>query len=166
MLSKIGAPESACEGAFPVVFLHGHLHRHPCEHSPEHPDFGEHPRKHSRELYWGFPVSGQSPRPGRSLFKDNLPPKKGLVIAWPPLQSLAVKKKKKKYIYIFFFIYLYIYIWGRLHLVGTFHPKISLFVRNGHEKKNGFSCFPVFYSFLFLPFFALVFLLSLCFLTS
>ena len=33
------APENARGGAFPVLFLHGHLRRHPREH----PDFGEHP---------------------------------------------------------------------------------------------------------------------------
>ena len=30
---------------------------HLCEHSPEHPDFGEHPREHSQEQ---FPMSDQS----------------------------------------------------------------------------------------------------------
>ena len=29
--------------------------KHLREHSPEHPDFGEHPREHSQELFWGFP---------------------------------------------------------------------------------------------------------------
>ena len=69
-LQNRGAPESAREGAFPVVCLHGHLRRHPREHPPEHPDFGEHPGKHSQEVFWGFPISGRSPRPGRSLFQD------------------------------------------------------------------------------------------------
>ena len=70
-LQNQGAPESAREGAFPVVFLHKHLRQHPCEHSPGHPDFGEHTREHSRELFWGFPISGQSPRPGSSLLLAN-----------------------------------------------------------------------------------------------
>ena len=32
------------------------------ERSPEHPDFGEHPDEHSRELFWGvFPFSTSLP---------------------------------------------------------------------------------------------------------
>ena len=59
----------------------------------------------------------------------------------------------------------------RPHLVGTFYPKkftfSPLYSKKWPRKEKppqicgGFSCFPVFSSFLFLPFFALVFLLSL-----
>ena len=31
------------------------------------PDFGEHLREHSWELFWGFPIFDQSPRPGSPL---------------------------------------------------------------------------------------------------
>ena len=63
-----GALGSAREGAFPVVFLHGHLRRHPREHSPEHPDFGEHtPGGILGSYILGFSLSGQSLRPGSSL---------------------------------------------------------------------------------------------------
>ena len=67
-LQNRGAPESACEGADRGVNEGKQQEKHLCEHSPEHPDLGEHPREHSRELFWGFPIFGQSPRPGRSLF--------------------------------------------------------------------------------------------------
>ena len=57
-----------------------------------------------------------------------------------------------------------------VHFIHKIHFFPSFKVKNGQEKNpqicGVFSCFPVFSSFLFLPFFALVFLISLCFSTS
>ena len=66
-LQNRGAPGSAREGADGGFNERQQQEKHLREHSPEHPDFGEHAREHSRELFWGFPVSDQSPRPGSSL---------------------------------------------------------------------------------------------------
>ena len=71
------------------------------------------------------------------------------------------------------YIYIYIYggdpnWWAHFGQKSQFFP--SFIVKIGQEKPpqicGGFSCFQVFSSFFFLPYFALVFLLSLCFSTS
>ena len=54
-----GAPERACEGADAGVHEGKQHEKHLREYSQEHPDFGEHPREHSRELFWGLSISGQ-----------------------------------------------------------------------------------------------------------
>ena len=65
-LQNRGAPGSAREGADGGFNEGKQQEKHLREHSPEHPDFGEHPREHSWELFWGFSIFDQSPRPGSS----------------------------------------------------------------------------------------------------
>ena len=72
------------------------------------------------------------------------------------------------------YIYIYFFFGGRPQLVGTFWSKISIFPqfysknwpRKTPTKTWGFSCFQVFSSFFFLPFFALFFFSPLCISTS
>ena len=69
-LQNRGAPGRAREGADRGFDEGKQQEKLLREHSPEHPDFGEHPCKHSRELFWGFPILDQSPRPGSSLVRS------------------------------------------------------------------------------------------------
>ena len=64
-----GALGSARKGADRGVHEGKQQEKHLREHFPEHSEFGEHPCEHSRELFWGFPISGQSPRPGSPLLQ-------------------------------------------------------------------------------------------------
>ena len=62
----------ACDGADRGIHQGEQQEQHLHKHSSEHPDFGEHPHKHSREQFSGFPLSDPSAFQAPQVFAPNV----------------------------------------------------------------------------------------------